>query len=145
MELSRFTDYSLRTLLFAGVHAGRNVTVPEVAAAYRISENHLVKVAQELRKLGLIDTWRGRKGGFRLARPAEEIRLGEVVRSTETLVLVECLREDGGSCPIDGACVLKGVICEAREAFLAVFDRYTLADLLSGRLGEKLRVVLGGI
>lgn len=133
MELSRFTDYSLRTLIFAGLHPDRIITVPEVASAYGISENHLVKIAHKLGKLGFLETKRGRSGGFRLARPPQQINLGEVVRATESLALVECLGADGGSCPIVRACALKRVIGEARDAFLETFDRYTLQDMLRPR------------
>jgi len=142
MEISLFTDYSLRTLIYAGLRGGDIVTVPEVAAVYRISENHLVKVAHRLGKLGFLETKRGRSGGFRLARPPEEINLGAVVRATESLALVECFQEDGGRCPIVPACRLKGVIAEALEAFLQTFDRYTLADLLvrPEQLAIRLRI-----
>jgi len=133
MELSRFTDYSLRTLIFAGLHAGRTLTVAEVAEAYQISENHLVKIIHNLGKLGFIETRRGRSGGFRLSRDPAQINLGEVVRATETISLVECLGADGGRCPITRACLLKGVIVEARDAFLETFDRYTLRDMLRPR------------
>lgn len=133
MELSLFTDYSLRTLMFSGLHAGKNVTVAEVALAYSISENHLVKIIHHLGKLGFLETKRGRSGGFQLSRPAGEINLGEVIRSTETLALAECLGEDGGRCPIVQACLLKKVIIEARDAFLETFDRYTLSDILQSR------------
>lgn len=133
MELSRFTDYSLRTLIYAGLNPQRTITVPEVAAAYGISENHLVKVAHKLGKLGFLETKRGRSGGFQLARDPAAINLGEVVRATESLALVECLGADGGSCPIVRACILKAVISEARDAFLATFDRYTLAEMLRPR------------
>jgi Rrf2 family nitric oxide-sensitive transcriptional repressor len=133
MELSRFTDYSLRTLIFAGLNPERVVTVTEVATAYRISENHLVKVIHNLGKLGFIETKRGRSGGFRLGREPAAINLGEVVRATETLALVECLSADGGKCPITQACVLKRVITEARDAFLETFDRYSLQDMLKPR------------
>lgn len=133
MELSRFTDYSLRTLIFAGIHPDRIITVPEVAAAYRISEHHLVKIIHRLGALGFLTTKRGRSGGFQLAADPAEINIGEVVRSTESLALVECLGADGGGCPIDGACVLKRVIAEARDAFLDTFDQYTLADLLASK------------
>lgn len=133
MELSRFTDYSLRTLIFAGLHAPRLVTVGEVAAAYRISENHLVKITHNLGKLGFLETKRGRAGGFLLSREPSQIRLGDVVRATESLALVECLGSGGGQCPISQACVLKRVIVEAREAFLETFDRYTLQDILRPR------------
>jgi Rrf2 family nitric oxide-sensitive transcriptional repressor len=133
MELSRFTDYSLRTLLFAGLHPDRILTVPEVAAAYGISENHLVKIAHKLGKLGYLETRRGRSGGFRLSREPDAINLGEVVRATESLALVECLGSDGGRCPIVRACILKRVISEARDAFLETFDRYTLQDMIRPR------------
>lgn len=133
MELSRFTDYSLRTLLYAGLHPDRILTVPEVAAAYGISENHLVKITHKLGKLGYLETRRGRAGGFRLSREPAAINLGEVVRATESLALVECLGSDGGRCPIVRACALKRVISEARDAFLETFDRYTLQDMLRPR------------
>ncbi len=133
MELSLFTDYALRTLIFAGLHQDRIVTVPEVAAAFRISENHLIKVAHRLGKLGFLETKRGRSGGFRLAMAPDQIGLGAVVRATETLALVECLGSDGGCCPISPACALKRVVAEARDAFLATFDRYTLRDILRPR------------
>jgi Rrf2 family nitric oxide-sensitive transcriptional repressor len=134
MELNRFTDYSLRTLIFAGLHRERYLTVPEVAEAYGISENHLVKIIHKLGKLGFLETKRGRAGGFRLSRNPSEINLGEVVRATETLALVECLGADGGRCPIVRACLLKRVVTEARDAFLETFDRYTLADMLRPRV-----------
>lgn len=130
MELNRYTDYSLRTLIYAGLHAGRTFTVPELASAYGISENHLVKVAHHLGKMGYLETKRGRYGGFRLALSPDEINIGQVVRRTEPLSLVECLGKGGGSCPIHRACVLKRVIGEARDAFLETLDQYTLADLL---------------
>jgi Rrf2 family nitric oxide-sensitive transcriptional repressor len=133
MELSRFTDYSLRTLLYAGMHAGRTITVSEVATAYGISENHLVKIIHNLGKLGYLKTKRGRLGGFQLAKPPAEINVGAVVRTTESLALVECLGADGGNCPIVRACILKRVIADARDAFLETFDRYTLQDLLKNR------------
>lgn len=133
MELSRFTDYSLRTLLYAGLHPDRILTVPEVAVAYGISENHLVKITHKLGKLGYLETRRGRAGGFRLSREPSSINLGEVVRATESLALVECLGSDGGRCPIVRACALKRVIAEARDAFLETFDRYSLQDMLRPR------------
>jgi Rrf2 family nitric oxide-sensitive transcriptional repressor len=133
MELSRFTDYSLRTLLYCGMHEGRTITVSEVATAYGISGNHLVKIIHNLGKLGFLETKRGRSGGFQLSKAPAEINIGAVVRTTESLALVECLGADGGSCPIVRACILKRVIAEACDAFLETFDRYTLEDLLKNR------------
>ncbi len=133
MELSLFTDYSLRALIFAGLHPHRVVTVREMAEAFRISENHLIKITHRLGKLGYLETRRGRAGGFLLARDPGEICLGEVVRATESLALVECLGPTGGRCPITPVCQLKRVVAEARDAFLATFDRYTLRDILHPR------------
>ncbi len=133
MELSRFTDYSLRTLIYAGIHSDRIITVPEVAQAYGLSQNHLVKIANKLGKSGFLEVVRGRNGGFRLGMSPEKINLGEIVRTCENLAIVECLAADGGSCPINGACKLKGIVKEARDAFLETFDRYTLSDLIRSK------------
>jgi len=130
MELSRFTDYSIRFLIFAGIHPDEWVAVPQAAEAYQISGHHLVKVAHNLSKEGYIEAKRGRHGGFRLACSPGDIHIGTLVRLTETLDIVECNRPDGGHCVITGACVLKRAIGEAREAFLSTLDRYTLADFL---------------
>ena len=131
MELSQFTDYSLRSLIYAGSRKGRLCTVPEVATAYRVSQNHLVKVVNNLAKLGYIKTHRGRNGGFELSRLPELINIGELVRETESLHLVECFDEIGNTCPIQRACVLKRVLHEAQTAFLEVLDNYTLEDFVA--------------
>ncbi len=131
MRLTRYSDYALRVLMYLGLNPGRVCTVGEIARAYRVSENHLMKVVQDLARSGVLQTIRGRRGGVRLARRPVEIHLGEVVRATEAdLALVECF--DGGdqSCPIAGPCRLSGVLEEALGAFFAVLDRRTLADLL---------------
>lgn len=133
MELSLFTDYSLRLLIYASLSENRPVTVSDAAKGYGISENHLVKVAHHLGKMGWLETKRGRSGGIRMAVSPETICLGDVIRSTENLDFVTCLSTGPASqsCPICGACVLKQVVTEARDAFLATFDRYTLKDLLA--------------
>jgi len=135
MKLTRYTDYALRVLLHLGAHRDRLCSIAEIARAYDISENHLMKVVHDLGKGGFVSTMRGRGGGLRLGRPAEAIRIGDVVRYTEDgLGLVDCQ-----SCVIASACLLSCVFREAIAAFLAVLDRHSLADLSSGDPGDRLR------
>jgi Rrf2 family nitric oxide-sensitive transcriptional repressor len=134
MQLTLYTDYSLRVLIYLGAHRDETVTISEIAESYGISRNHLVKVVHNLAGLGFIHTTRGKGGGMRLMRPPEEINLGEVVRSTEGgFDLVECMNGETNTCPIHQMCQLKGVVREALNAFTAVWDRYTLADILQNR------------
>lgn len=130
MRLSSFSDYSLRVLMYLGVHAGRLVTIAEIGSAYGISVNHLTKVVHQLGRLGYVETVRGKGGGIRLGKPPAEIRLGEVIRQTETdWALVECF-STGAGCQIHAACRLPPILDEALAAMFKVLDSYTLADLL---------------
>jgi len=129
MRLTRYTDYALRVLLYLGTQPDKVFSIAEIARAYGVSHNHLVKVAHDLGKAGYVEGVRGRSGGIRLARPADQINVGAVVRHTEEdFELVEC-----GSCVIAPACGLTGALAEALAAFMAVLDRHTLADLLGKR------------
>ncbi len=131
MHLTLHADYSLRTLLYLAAHPDRIVSTQEVSEAYSISKNHLVRVVQTLGRHGFIEVRPGRSGGILLARPASEISLGQVFRVAEPdFNLVECFERDKNTCPISPACGLKGVLYDAREAFLAVLDKYTVADLV---------------
>ncbi|MDA8093637.1 MAG: Rrf2 family transcriptional regulator [Betaproteobacteria bacterium] len=131
MQLTRFTDYSLRVLIYLAAHPERLATIPEVATAHRISQNHLMKVVHQLGLHGFIATQRGKGGGMRLARLPDDIRLGEVVRAMEeNMALAECFHSDIQGCALLPGCGLKGVLVEARANFLATLDRYTLADLV---------------
>lgn len=130
VNLNLRTDYSLRLLVYLAVHPRETVTVPRVAEAYGISSNHLTKVAQALGTTGVIELVRGRSGGVRLAKAPEKIVLGQVVRRVEgDQVLVECFDAKTNTCIISPACALKRVLGEAQQAFYAVLDRYTLADV----------------
>lgn len=132
MQLSAFTDFSLRVLIYAAVRDDRLCTVDEIASAFDISRHHLVKVVNELGRLGYVETRRGRGGGFQLACVPAKTRLGDVVRQMEgNLTLVECFDRKTNACPLTRACGLKGALREAFDAFFAVLDRYTLADLVA--------------
>jgi len=133
MRLSLYSDYALRVLMYLALQQERLPTISEIAEAYGISKNHLMKVAHQLGQQGYIETVRGRGGGLRLAKPAAEIRLGAVVRFTEQdLAVVECMG-DAGACILTPACALKGIVGEALQAFLGVFDDYSLADIVRPR------------
>jgi Rrf2 family nitric oxide-sensitive transcriptional repressor len=130
MRLTLYSDYSLRLLMYAAIKDPGLVTIQEVADTYRISRNHLMKVAFQLGRDGFLETVRGRGGGLRLARKPDRIGLGEIIRSTEDdLVLVECFNPASNTCAIIKACRLRGALSRALSAYLAVLDEYTLADL----------------
>jgi Rrf2 family transcriptional regulator, nitric oxide-sensitive transcriptional repressor len=136
MQLTRHTDYALRVLLYVGQKNGQISSIREISEAYGISHNHLMKVVHELGKAGYLSSVRGRYGGVKLARPAQEINIGEVVRSMESdFELAAC-----SSCKIGGGCGLQSVLAEALTAFLAVFCRYSLQDLLV--LSPKIEIML---
>lgn len=134
MQLTQFSDYSLRTLIYLGLRDGSLATIEEIAGAYGISESHLTKVVHKLGRLGVIDTVRGRGGGMRLSRRPADINIGATVRLTEgNLTIVECFDVVHNTCPIAPVCGLNGALNEALQAFMAVLDRYTLADIISNR------------
>lgn len=132
VRLTVYTDYSLRTLMYLGVRGKDHLaTIQEIADAYQISKNHLMKVTYDLGQLGYIETIRGRGGGIRLAFEPEQINIGEVVRKTEDdFHLVECFNPENNLCKISPECRLKFALQEALNAYLAVLDTYTLADVL---------------
>jgi Rrf2 family nitric oxide-sensitive transcriptional repressor len=130
MRLTRYTDYALRVLLYLGARPERVCSISEIARAYGASQNHLMKVVNDLVRAGYLTSVRGRNGGVRLARPATEINVGEVVRHTEEgFDLVDC-----GNCVIAPACGLTGALHQALAAFMAVLDSHTLEDLLVKRV-----------
>lgn len=132
MKLSLFSDYSLRTLMYAAMKEDFFL-LDEVTDAYGISRHHLAKVVHNLAKLGYLETRRGRGGGIQLALAPETIRLGQLVKAMENKpVLVECFNPATNTCPLNGNCRLKGLLAEAMGAFYASLDRYTLSDLVAG-------------
>ena len=144
MRLTRYTDYSLRVLMYLAAHPDRICTIAEMARAYGISQNHLMKVVHQLGKAGYVAGVRGRYGGVTLARPATTINVGEVIRYSETQpgaeapAMLEC-----PVCPIAPACGLNGVVDEALAAFFAVLERYTLSDLVAHRAAALLDIFAG--
>ena len=131
MQLTQFSDYSLRVLLYLTARSERWVPLPEISRAYGVSQNHMAKVAQLLLERGYVESLRGRTGGLRLAKPPNQINVGSVVRATEPhFDLVECFEAKTNTCPIDPVCGLKGALVSAQKAFLQELDRFTLADFL---------------
>lgn len=139
MRLTQFSDYALRLLLYAAARSEGLITIEETAKVYGISRAHLMKVANQLTRSGFLTAVRGRAGGLTLAKAPERIRLGDVVRATEPdFAIVACMGGDN-ACRITPACKLRGALNEALAAFVAVLDRYTLADLAlnSGEFGIR--------
>lgn len=130
MQLSTFSDYSMRVMIYLGLKHGELVTIAEIAKAYQISENHLMKVVHHLGQRGYIETLRGKGGGLRLAGDAADINLGDLVRATEgNAGLLQCMDEESNCC-IQPACRLIGILHEAQDALFGVLGKYTLADLI---------------
>lgn len=135
MKLTRYSDYAMRVLLFLAAREDRLSSIAEIARAYRISQNNLMKVVNDLVKAGYVASVRGRYGGIRLARRASEINVGAVVRHTEEgFDLADC-----GSCVIAPACGLTGALNHALRAFMDALDGYTLADLVTSK--DRLRTL----
>jgi Rrf2 family nitric oxide-sensitive transcriptional repressor len=140
MRLTAFSDYTLRTLIYLALRPTTLCTIDEIAEVYDISANHLTKVVHQAALAGDIATLRGQRGGLRLGRPADTINIGAVVRRTEPdFAMAPCFGA-GNACAIEPGCVLQVVLGTALEAFLAVLDKTTLADLVRPR--RKLSALL---
>lgn len=144
MQITRFTDYSLRVLMLLGLYPDRLVTIEEIARRHGISHEHLRKIVHRLATLGYIESVRGRRGGLRLALAPEDINLGEVVRDFEgDMEIAECFAADPTDCPIDACCRIQPIFREALGAFLDILDSYTLSDVLRPR--RRLMRLLGDV
>lgn len=142
MRITSYTDYSLRTLIYVALKGNEISTIREIAENYNISKSHLMKVVQELNRRGYLQAVRGKNGGLRLNGQPKDINIGKLVREIEQdFALVECFSGDG--CNLTPACRLKGVLQQALNAFFAVLDEYTLADLLPAASRTELIRILG--
>lgn len=129
MQLTIFTDYGLRTLMFLVAHQERLCKVREIADHYGVSYNHLVKVVHRLAQLDYIESIKGKGGGIRLAKGAEKHRLGDLVRALEpNMDIVECFNRDTNTCRVSESCHLKHILFEAKQSFVESLNKHTLAD-----------------
>ncbi|MBZ8117753.1 Rrf2 family transcriptional regulator [Roseovarius sp. LXJ103] len=134
MKLTSYTNYAMRSLQLAALKSPNLVRIDDVAKIHNLSRPHIMKIVHELGRAGYLETVRGRNGGFRLARPADEIVIGDVVRITEgPLDVVECFNPEKNTCPLIGICVLSKKVQEATAAFMAVLDDLTVADIAANR------------
>jgi len=133
MRLTTFSDYTLRTLTYLALHPDRFVTIAEIAAGYRVSSNHLMKVVQHLGATGTVVTLRGQHGGVRLARPPHEIRLGQVIRATEPSMVLAPACDTSAPALTMASGRWSNVLDQATTAFIGVLDDHTLADLIAAR------------
>jgi Rrf2 family transcriptional regulator, nitric oxide-sensitive transcriptional repressor len=134
MQLTTFTDYGLRCLMYLAARPGRLSSVKEISEYYVISRNHLVKVVHRLAQLGYVDSSKGKGGGIKLAKNPETIRLGDVVEQLEpNMEMVECFNQQTNCCRITDACQLKSYLFEAERSFLDTLNQYTLADTVSSQ------------
>lgn len=143
MQLTRYTDYGLRTLMYVAMYPERTqlFRIAEITEVFDLSANHVSKVVHHLGKLGYLETIRGKSGGFRLGMPAEQINIGKVVRQLEnTLAPIDCQKP---YCVLTPGCQLRGALNEAVRAYMAVLDKYTLKDVVSNDV--ELRGLIPGI
>lgn len=136
MQLTKFSDYSLRVLMYLARRPDEQRTIRDIATAHGISENHLMKVVQQLAKSGYVKTVRGKGGGVRLARAVAKISIGALVREVEPLTPAECfLPGYDGRCSLFPRCALRGALHAAQSAFLRTLDTYTLRDMMGAQAG----------
>ncbi|GMR20931.1 MAG: Rrf2 family transcriptional regulator [Gammaproteobacteria bacterium] len=142
MQLTRYTDYSLRTLIFLAARPDELTTVGDIATVFSISHNHLMKVVHHLVQAGYVTSRRGKNGGLNLARAAKDITVAEVVRAMEpSLNIVECFAESHTECILEGGCRLRSVLADARSAFLVELKKVTIDDLLTQGAQKQLFAV----
>ena len=137
MRLASFTDYSIRVLIYLGIKGDELATVSEISKKYDISKNHLVKVAHNLSKMGLIHSFKGKGGGIRLAQGPESMNIGKIIQDLEKdVVLVECFGING-QCKLNPVCKLKAALSVATRSFYKSLESYTLADMIKNKTALK--------
>ena len=135
MQLTAFTDYGLRSLMYLGIEPEKLCSVKEISEHYAISRNHLVKVVHRLAQLGYIASSKGKGGGIKLAIDATQLKLGDLVKQLEpNMYLVECFNKETNRCKITRTCQLKHYLYEANDAFIKTLNKYTLADAIQGKM-----------
>lgn len=141
MQLTQFTDYSLRTLIYVAIRGGKTCTIMEISESYNISKNHLMKVVHRLSQLGILKTLRGKGGGLLLNTDPIKLNLGDLVEKLEpNFFIVECFDAANGQCVINPVCQLKKVLYEAKSSFIQVLRKYTLQDVIKNK--EELAQIL---
>jgi Rrf2 family transcriptional regulator, nitric oxide-sensitive transcriptional repressor len=131
VRLAEYTDYTLRVLMYCASHRDRLVTIAEIADVHGVSKNHLMKIVNDLGRQGVLETTRGRSGGIRLLMEPDAIRVGDVVRASETdFRLVECFDEDTNTCGLSSSCRMKQLLGSALSAYFRELDAATLADIV---------------
>ena len=141
MRLTKQTNYAIRILMYCAANDGKLSQIPEIASAYHLSESFLFKILKPIVKHGFVESTRGRNGGIRLARPASEIKLSDIVRITEdNFSMADCFEAEGSNCPLVDNCGLNSALKEALGAFFAVLDKYTIDDITNNnsRINELL-------
>jgi len=139
MQLTKFSDYALRVLIYLARCDGDQVTISEIARAHAVSESHLTKVVNRLGRAGYLLTARGKGGGIRLARSPQEITVGAVIRDLEPLVQVECFAAGyKGGCRLFPGCSLMRVLHRAQRDYLSALDRHTLAEISVPRRAQAI-------
>lgn len=134
MQLTRFTDYGLRTLMYLAARPEEKSSVKEISEHYGISRNHLVKVVHRLSQLGYIETMKGKGGGIKIAQGTEKLRLGDLITQLEpNMNMVECFDAKTNTCRITGSCQLKHYMFEATNSFVDTMNKYTLADTVQNK------------
>jgi Rrf2 family nitric oxide-sensitive transcriptional repressor len=132
MRLTSYTDYALRTLMFLALNRDRLVTIGDIAQSHNIAKNHLTKVVHHLGTLGFVETVRGRSGGLRLGREPADIRIGDVVRQTESdFYMASCFDANSAGCLYAAGCEMRGALSRATSAFLEVLDAITLEQMVA--------------
>jgi len=142
MQLTQFTDYSLRALIYIALRDNTLCTITEIAESYHISKNHMMKVVHRLSQLGVLKTIRGKNGGLQLNEKPENINIGDLVQKIEpNFYIVECFDQANGRCVISPVCRLKGILNEAKTSFINELQKYTLLDIIYNK-SELTKVLL---